>query len=273
MGRFRIYQIYYNQKTFEQLDSGFTPLDNSINSRPEWYEFWAIKNFLDTHVLEDSTFYGFVSPRFLHKTHLTAEKLKALMKPHAHNIDVFLLATSWSQVAYFKNPFEQGEYWHPGILDLSQQVVDALGWDMKLNDLICSTHDFAFCNYIFAKKSYWIQWRKYADQFFNLVENQTGSFGDTLRGHTQYAARMAPMRAFIQERLPAIILKKDKYRTYSIGNATTFPIDATLFRNPGVYERAVLQTCNLLKYRYNQDGNPEHLSAYLHIRQQAQLTK
>ena len=145
MSAIHLYQIYYNEQTRAQLDPGFIPLDNTDNLCPEWYEFWVIKNFLEQNDLADSAFYGFLSPKFGTKTGLAAEQLKALMVPHQADTDVFLVATAWSQLAYFQNPFEQGEFWHPGIFDLSQQVVDALGLDIRLDELVTCSHNFAFC--------------------------------------------------------------------------------------------------------------------------------
>ena len=45
MSAIHIHQIYYNEQTRAQLDPGYIPLDNTDNPRPEWYEFWVIKQF------------------------------------------------------------------------------------------------------------------------------------------------------------------------------------------------------------------------------------
>ncbi len=273
MSAVHIYQIYYNDRTRAQLDPGFIPLDNTRNPYPEWYEFWVIKNFLDKHDLADDAFYGFLSPKFGAKTSLTAEQLKALMAPHQAKVDVFLVATAWSQLAYFQNPFEQGEFWHPGIFELSQQVIDALGLDVQLNQMVTCSHNFAFCNYIMARKSYWMAWKQLADAFFELVETCQDGLGDVLRGETSYVSRLVPMRAFVQERLPAIVLQQQHYRTYAIEDITHFTIARNVFHPSGLYERATLQMCHLLKYRYYLDGNSEHLRSYHHIRHTIKLLR
>ena len=195
------------------------------------------------------------------------------MAPHQANTDVFLVATAWSQLAYFQNPFEQGEFWHPGIFDLSQQVLEALGLNIQLNELVTCSHNFAFCNYIVARKSYWLAWKQLADAFFELVETRQDTLGDILRGETSYVKRLAPMRAFVQERLPAIILQQQRYRTCAIEDAAHFSIARNVFQPSGNYERATLQMCNLLKHRYYLDGNLEHLRSYRHIRQNLQLIR
>ena len=62
-----IFQIYYDDDSYDKLEMGFIPLDNS-DGRPDWYEFWAILNYLKNNKLEDGEWYGFLSPRFSEKT-------------------------------------------------------------------------------------------------------------------------------------------------------------------------------------------------------------
>ena len=48
----KLYQIAYNAETLEQVhSSGFLVLDNLGNPRPDWYEYWPIRNFLLTQTL------------------------------------------------------------------------------------------------------------------------------------------------------------------------------------------------------------------------------
>lgn len=58
-----IHQIFYSEETRKSLDAGFIPLDNS-NQRPDWCEYWPIRNFLINAPLDSDGFYGFLSPKF-----------------------------------------------------------------------------------------------------------------------------------------------------------------------------------------------------------------
>jgi hypothetical protein len=66
--RIFIYQIYYNNETQKKILSGFIPLNNTKNLRPDWFEFWVILNFLRNNILDDDAWYGFLSPKFYEKT-------------------------------------------------------------------------------------------------------------------------------------------------------------------------------------------------------------
>ena len=68
----QIYQIYYSEATKAQNDLGFLPLDNLANERPDWREYWPIRNFLLKNELAENTSYGFFSPKFKDKTNLEA---------------------------------------------------------------------------------------------------------------------------------------------------------------------------------------------------------
>jgi len=66
-----LYQIAYNSQTLAQVQaSGFLVLDNLANARPDWYEYWSIRNFLQSQSLDEHAFYGFFSPKFTDKTQM-----------------------------------------------------------------------------------------------------------------------------------------------------------------------------------------------------------
>jgi len=73
-----IYQICYSPETLENIPEGFKVLDNLKNERPDWREFWAIRQFLKSNYLADDALYGFMSPKFPEKTGLNYKKYKAL---------------------------------------------------------------------------------------------------------------------------------------------------------------------------------------------------
>ena len=71
----KIFQIYYSEATQLQNDPGFIPLDNLGNERPDWREYWPIRNYLLNNQLDKDTHYGFLSPKFEAKTTLNAQKV------------------------------------------------------------------------------------------------------------------------------------------------------------------------------------------------------
>ena len=208
-----IYQIYYNERTKNSLDPGFIPLDNSENLRPDWYEFHVIRSFLNKTKLNDNEWYGFLSPNFRGKTRLTSKAINNFLDFSEGKAEVALIPAGWDQIAYFQNPFEQGEIWHPGITELSQSVLNFMDFNVNLIDTVYHSGNFAFSNYIIAKPDYWYKWLSFANTFFELVENNSTNLSTYLQKHTTYgsSADQAPIKTFIQERMPFLIILKNLY--------------------------------------------------------------
>jgi len=51
-----IYQIFYSAESKGICDPGFQLLDNLSNERPDWREYWPIRNFLKAHELDESSY-------------------------------------------------------------------------------------------------------------------------------------------------------------------------------------------------------------------------
>src|SRR5690349_5921280 len=105
-----IHQIFYDDASQAQLEPGYLPLDNRANLRPDWYEFWSIRQFLLETPLQPGRWYGFFSPRFAEKTKLGSAEVLEFVRTIDGYADVALFSPYWDQIAYFQNPFEQGEY-------------------------------------------------------------------------------------------------------------------------------------------------------------------
>ena len=76
-----IYQILNHYTSRQDLDPGFDVLDNSANERPDWFEYWPIRKFLLNESLNEDAFYGFLSPKFRHKTNLSAALVRDFIAP------------------------------------------------------------------------------------------------------------------------------------------------------------------------------------------------
>lgn len=261
-----LHQIYYDDISRQQISPLCIPIDNAGSLHPDWFEFWVIKQFLDNNTLDENAFYGFLSPKFSQKTGYEIADVLATVQNHAAQFDVFLLTgkNAWEHITAFLNPFEQGDVFHRGLWDLSVQLAQRLGWRQPAQ-LVCSTHNFTFCNYIIAKPSYWRMWQQYANALFDYCASSDEPLAHALRQttrHTNNGIHYA-FKVFVQERLPAWILQDSALRVAVLEDMEVshlFGFPAT----PNVLH--VLQTCNLLKQAYGRDGNVQHLHAFEHLR-------
>lgn len=213
-----IYQIYYDDASFQALDAGFIPLDNRSNERPDWSEYWPIQRFLRTHELKEDNYYAFLSPKFELKTQLNAAQLMQFIQAnHRVDVDAFIVTPFWDQAAFFQNIFEQGDFWHPDLMAVSKAFLQRIGHPADLDALVTHGQNTVFCNYIVAKPRFWLRWMALVEQLFNIAE---ASPEDELGRHLTLGTRhndqySYPFKVFIQERLATLILATESFNVVS----------------------------------------------------------
>ena len=263
----RVFQIYYDDASKRALSPLLIPLDNSGGARPEWFEFWPIRQYLLDHQLEDGCWYGFLSPKFEEKFGLGIAQLLNILNLAVDHEDVMLLSPHWDQGAYFTNAFEQGEFWIPGLLEASQMFLDALGGATDLRRLVANSQTTVFSNYFVAKAAFWRDWLELADALFACSEDRSTPVAQALNAPTGYGSRGRPvlMKTFVQERLACVLLERRIHRVGVIDLSDTVPLTSTLFKpDPGSRRR--LQACDLMKHEYASTGDPTYLSVYARLR-------
>jgi hypothetical protein len=187
---------------------------------------------------------------------------------------VALFTVGWEQLAYFQNPFEQGELWHPGLQSISQQFLDFISLAVDLKRLVTHSHTSVFSNSIVAKPVFWRAWLQLADSFFEWVEanhvttaQANTTYGDAVQG----ALRIAPMKTFIQERLASVVLalnERDaasKWRVFAPDQSATCAILSSLFKEDAG-TRDQFRACDCLKAAYCVSGKAQYLKDYQQLR-------
>jgi hypothetical protein len=256
-----IYQIYYDDKSKQQLDSGFIPWDNTANLRPDWYEFWVILNYLKQHTLQEDAWYGFLSPQFFAKTTITAEALLSMLGQVHQQCDVVLMHAAWSEIAYYRNVFEHGDAYMPGLSELSQQFFTQIDIPVDVKELVTNSYNSVFSNYVVAKPAYWRKWLAIADKFFDCVE---GPSGQKFRVDTLHFNRPAPMKAFIQERFASVVLSSNAFRVLAADLSAIAPIP---WPTENAEEtREILRACDYLKGQFCSTGDRNYLDEFYKLR-------
>ena len=254
-----IYQIYYDEASRLKLDPGFIPLDNCANARPDWFEFWVILNFLRNNELQEDTWYGFLSPKFTAKTRLPSHEIKALLTRLDPSYTAAVFSPAVDQLIFFDNLFAQGEFWHPGIIDLTNSFLKASGLDIDVRRLVSHSHNAGFSNYIIAKAPFWRNWRLVADSFWGYVEHSEAAAASQIKNITTYNQGFGPMKTFIQERLMSIIL------AITTGKVYAPPLELMLhYYDPEM--REILISMDVLKKTHLQTKDPRFLDTYKAMR-------
>lgn len=208
----QIFQIYYSEVTRQQLDPGFIPLDNKANTRPDWREFHPIHSHLSQATLDDSTYYGFFSPKFHQKTGLMADKVFSFIAEDT-SADVIFFSPFCDMQSLFLNCFLQGEFIHPGLLPCMDGLIAQANLDLDLREVVMDSTNTIFCNYFVARPKFWREWLKLGEQVFLLAETQ-GPLYDDLNRVTDYGDG-AQMKVFVIERLASLLLIQGNWTTRS----------------------------------------------------------
>ena len=111
-----LYRIAYSEETAQDIEPGYLMLDNLANERPDWFEYWPIRRFLQNERLDESAFYGFFSPKFLAKTGLDHSAVVDFVRAKSENADVVLFSPQADMNAFFLNVFEQAETFDAGMI-------------------------------------------------------------------------------------------------------------------------------------------------------------
>ncbi len=261
--RVSLHHIAYSPETLAQVPAQFMVLDNRANARPDWREYWPMRQHLLQHTLEDDVFYGFFSPRFSHKTGLDHEKIRDFVHRHGQQHDVLIFSPFWDLCSFFPNPFEQGEFFHPGLLECMQAFADHASLGLDLAGQVMHSDNTVFCNYFIAKKRFWLRWLELGEQLFGVAESGQGPLAKLLLTETRYSEQFLPQKIFVQERLVNLVLASGEFRSKAI-DMYTLPGSVTPLNHfmPQAIE------ANALKFACAQMGQPTYLAAYQKLRAQ-----
>jgi len=218
-----LFQIFYNEATQANLDPDFIPLDNTNSERPDWFEYWPIRQTLLSKKFEDEEYLGFFSPRFKEKTGLSGAEVMTTVRGAAK--DVVSFSPFLDLNALFLNSFYQADDKHPGCLALSQEYLDSAGVDIKLSTLVQDQTRIIFSNYFVAKYGFWKKWMKLSDHFFDAAEERDSSIAKRLNAGTHHRGQMNySMKIFIMERIVSLVLELENMNAeIGVDHAKTSP--------------------------------------------------
>ncbi len=255
MSTAHIHQIFYDDTTRRKLDPGFIPLDNMANERPDWREIWPMRRVLLRESLVEADFYGFLSPKFLEKTNLHSADVNRFIAACDARTEVILFSPSIHASAYFQNVFLHGEAEHPGLLDLSQRLLERLGWPIRLETLVSDSTNTVFANYLVARPRFWRAWLALTEQVFTIAGTPGDALGEKLTAATSYAGRHdVPMKVFIMERMASLLLAVDPSLVTRVHNPFAAP--------KRIYKLPFAVVNDALKIAFRTQGHGQYLEVF-----------
>ncbi|MBP0600726.1 hypothetical protein J8I26_21615 [Herbaspirillum sp. LeCh32-8] len=258
-----IHQIFYNDATEKQIDRGFIPLENRGNPRPDWREYWTIRQFFLNNTLNEDDLYGFFSPNFHGKTLLESRSVYQFIDANP-DAEVFHFSPFVQDSACYLNMFEQGNRYHPGMIALTNRFLDSIDLKVDFSKLGMDFRSTIYCNFVVAKPIFWQKWFAINERLFEEVEHGTGEFAKQMNALTTYHKTPLDMKVFIMERIASLILALD----HSL-KVAHFDIGQMPWSDPMYYPcRDDMYTLNALKMAYIASGDERYLKQFFPLRNQ-----
>jgi hypothetical protein len=256
----RAFQIFYDAATRAALDPAFEPLDNSANERPDWYEYWPIRNFFRANALEEGTHYGFLSPLFRQKTALSGRQVIDFAR-QAGDAEVITFSPHPCHGACFYNVIEQGANCFPGFLEVATSFFRELDPALRLDSIVNDSRNTVYSNYFLATPRFWSAWDRIFSRLFELAETRGSALHEALNRPVTYAkddgaAKPAQMKIMLMERVVSLLLAS---RAFKIKNYPPFSMPLSA---PFVGRLPELVALDELKIAYAESGDQQLLRQF-----------
>jgi len=273
-----IFQVFHDESARQRLDPGFTGLDSAASPKPEWGEYWAIRNFFLTSSLNEDDLYGFFPSDFASKTALSAGDVDAFIRSNPE-YDAYTFSPSIQDSACYLNVFEQGNSLYPGFIEAAEAYLQAIQLDVDLRTLPMDFRSTVYCNHIVAKPSFWQTWFALTEKLFDLFEGEDARFRERLGAEVACRPPMG-MQALLVERIASLVLtlcpdikvcafdirsmplSEPAFRTYerqlsfldNLKQGASGTADSRWLNNFYALRGAVLQACNGQRMSRAKDG-------------------
>ena len=257
-----LFQIAYSPQTYADIENGYRVLDNRTNPRPDWYEYWPIRDYLLKEPLDDAAFYGFFSTKFRNKTSLAHAEVLDFVQQQAALADIVLFSPQPDMGAFFLNVFEQGELFDPGFIAAFSAFLLHIGVNTPIADLVMDARHIVFSNYFVAKPAFWREWLTINEMMFAVCEGPDGALKDQLCSETTYPGS-AQRKAFLQERVASFILSTQPHWRSVAYNPFGTAWSMSRFREHP-HEAYI---SDALKLAYDRHRYPQYIEAYSAVRE------
>lgn len=241
---FKIFQICFEQSQIRRVDELLTPFDNTENLQPELREYPNLIRIYEDYN-EHLDAWGVFGPRWQEKIKYSS---KDIFEDVAENqdCDVFLFNHARVVDALTYNVWEQGEFYHKGITQVTRQALKQAGYDPGVTEMLMNDQVTCYCSYFVAKKEFWKDYleflAKIKEQLENLPEEESKIYNSSANYSRDGSLNLFP---FIVERLFStyLLINNGKYKIYSKA------YDYTVYSNQIKDFSDVLTTINNMKSR------------------------
>ena len=159
-----IYEILYDRA---QVLSDGAFIEHRVNNyQPEWREFRHVIDFYRSGNYLKHDLVGLFSPKFNLKSKISGAQFIEFCQASS-SVDVAFI-NPFPQVEFiYYNVWEQGESWHPGLIDMANKLLSASGFDIDVKNFKRQTSaEILFSNFWVGTPRFW---EIYVGDFLNPI--------------------------------------------------------------------------------------------------------
>lgn len=168
-----IYQIYYCEEQKIHLENEFISYDNSHSLTPELCEYGVFRENYIKNTHKNALLTGFLSWKFKAKTNVTGNKFIDFIESNP-GYDVYYI-NPFPYEEKFLSVWEQADTHHPDIVSLTQNIFDAIGYNIDLRKIDNLSLTSAYCNYWVGTQKFWDTYMGFSEPIYDYIMNQAPS--------------------------------------------------------------------------------------------------
>lgn len=213
--KIEIYQTVVSDDQSGQVQCPFIEYDvRQSNPSPHWHEYWHFLALYDQKKKAPVDYWGNVSFRFSEKTGITSEAFLSFIRNNPGH-DVYFVNPFEFLVHTFDSPWEQGDLWHPGLIEITQTIFDHLNYKIDLRNLNFPSDSVGYCNYFVGNKHFWDSYISFTRPIFDYIENCMDDKLIRNINKQAYKTRTCSFHPFIMERLfsTLLVVQSDSIRS------------------------------------------------------------
>jgi hypothetical protein len=167
----KIFQAYYREDQKEFLEPEFTPFDNTNNPVKNLYEHYIYHQVYKQAVDQGLDKWGVFSWQWRKKLqHIEPNEILGIVgQLETTDVTIFNAYPNDELIAY--NVWEQGEWSHPGIIDLGRKLLTIMGEHPDLVELPMGRDVYCAANYFVGNKKFWDGLLEFLDRFVKSIDH------------------------------------------------------------------------------------------------------
>ncbi len=240
---YKIFQICFEPRQIELIQSPLTAFDNTANEKPELREYHSFVKATENGSTDGLDAWGFLGPRWEAKLKYSADEIKRAIDENSENdVWIFNHARAVNSLTY--NVWEQGEFFHKGLRKVAEEVLTVAGFDNSAINAFMTEHNTCYCSYFVARKEFWEDYIDFLSRIIVATDALPEDVKEIYNSSANYARdNTLNMFPFLIERLFStfLVLRHNKYKVYAK------PYDYSVYESQvGEFTR-VLHSLNVLK--------------------------